>query len=161
MKVGEKTVVSVLYSLKDANGEILDESLDEAVDFLYGAADMIPGLVSGLANKGVGDKVSLDIKCEDAYGEHHDELVQTVAISDLEGVENLEEGVMLEGEDEQGEVFPVVVTSIENDTVTLNGNHPLAGLDLTFEIEITAIRGATDEEIEQGHAHSEDEEQQH
>ena len=64
---------------------------------------------------------------------------------------------MFEGEDEDGEVFPVVVTSIEGDVVTLNGNHPLAGLDLHFDIEIVAIREATEEEVNHGQVHSDGE----
>tara|TARA_B100001094_G_C18101141_1_gene755842 strand:- start:367 stop:846 length:480 start_codon:yes stop_codon:yes gene_type:complete len=157
MKVGENKVVSVYYTLTDKDGKELDQSQDDAVDFLYGSEDMIPGLAKGLAGKEVGDKVSLDIDCADAYGEYQEEMVQKMQKSDLEGVENLEEGVMLEGEDEDGEVFPVVVTSIEGDVVTLNGNHPLAGLDLHFDIEIVAIREATEEEVNHGQVHSDGE----
>lgn len=158
MKVGKDKVVSVYYSLKDTNGEVLDESLEEAVQFLFGSDDMIPGLEQGLEGKEPGDKINLDIKSEDAYGAYEEGLVQTVKMEDLEGAENLEEGAMLEGEDEDGEVFPVVVSAIENGTVTLDGNHPLAGIDLNFSIEIVSVRSATQEEIDQGRVHDGSEE---
>lgn len=106
-----------------------------------------------LEGKTVGDKFSTTVKAAEAYGEIEPHLIQSdVPKSMFQGVENLEVGMRFEAQSEHG-VHSVVITEIFDEHVTVDGNHPLAGQDLTFEVEVTGVRDATDEEIEHGHAH--------
>lgn len=142
------------YELKDANGEILDSSKgQDPLVYLHGASNIIVGLEEQLEGKNVGDNVNATVAPEKAYGMPVDALVQQVPTSAFgEEIDKVEVGMRFQAETEQGPV-PVVVTAIENDMVTVDGNHPLAGKELHFECSISAIRDATEEEIAHGHVH--------
>jgi len=144
------------YNLKDAQGEQLDSSEgQEPLVYLQGAGNIIVGLEEQLLGKAVGDKVNAVVSAEKGYGEPLEALVQTVPKEAFGAeIDNVEVGMRFQAETEQGPV-PVVVTAVDEKTVTVDGNHPLAGQELHFDVTITDIRDATDEEIEHGHVHNE------
>ena len=153
MQVADDTVVSVHFSLTDADGELIDRSADqEPLAYLHGRGNLIPGLENALAGKAAGENFTLTLEPEQAYGEYDRELVQTIPVSDLEGVDDIEQGMQLETENPDGPKT-VWVSKIEGDQVTLDGNHPLAGETLTFEIELVEVREPTENELTHGHVH--------
>ena len=153
MKIENNKVALINYVLTDSEGTEIDASNGEPLAFLQGHNNLIPGLEKELEGKKVGDKFTAKISAADAYGEREDHLVQeNVPISMFQGVESIEVGMRFEAQSEQG-FHSVVITEVSDEHVTVDGNHELAGLDLTFDVEIMGIRDATEEEIEHGHAH--------
>ncbi|MBO1924921.1 peptidylprolyl isomerase [Thiomicrorhabdus sp. 6S3-12] len=142
------------YTLSNDAGETLDASNGNPLAYLHGHGNIIPGLEKQMEGKKVGDKFTAQVPAAEGYGERVEQLVQTVPSAMFQGVEQIEVGMRFEAQSEHG-MHSVEVTKIEGENVTVDGNHPLAGVDLTFEIEITGVRAATDEEIEHGHAHGE------
>lgn len=142
------------YTLTDETGETLDASNGNPLAYLHGHNNLIPGLEKEMAGKTVGDKFTTTVPAAEAYGERVEQLVQTVPAAMFQGVESIEVGMRFEAQSEQG-MHSVEVTEIDGDQVTVDGNHPLAGLALTFDIEVINVREATAEEIEHGHAHGE------
>lgn len=153
MKIENKRVALFNYTLKDADGNQLDASNGEPLAYLHGYHNLIPGLEKQLEGKTAGDKFTATVAAADAYGEIEEKLIQSgVPKAMFQGVEELEIGMRFEAQTEQG-FHSVVITSIEDETVTVDGNHEMAGMDLTFDIEVSEVREATPEEIEHGHAH--------
>lgn len=152
--IKQNSVVTMHYELKDIEGEVLDSSKgQDPLVYLHGAGNIIVGLEEELEGKSVGDNITAIISAEKAYGLPVDALVQTVP-KDAFGaeIEKVEVGMRFQAETEQGPV-PVVVTSMDEGTVTVDGNHPLAGKELHFDVSIAEIRDASQEEIEHGHVH--------
>ena len=155
MQVADKSVVSIHYTLTNSAGETLDSSVGQApLAYLHGASNIVPGLENALVGKAVGDKLDVQVTAEEGYGPLREELVQKVPHEDFQGVEDLQVGMQFMAQAPWGEQ-PVTVVKVEEDGVTLDGNHPLAGQDLTFAVEIVEIRDATEEEMTHGHAHGE------
>lgn len=153
MKLEQDKVGLFHYVLKDKDGNQLDASQETPLAYVHGYQNLIPGLEKELAGKAVGDKFSVTVPANEAYGERDENMVQAGIPKNLfQGVENLEVGMRFEAQSEQG-VHSVEVIEIEDETVTVDANHPMAGKDLTFDIEISGIRDATEEELEHGHAH--------
>jgi len=145
-------VIAFHYHLTDKSGSTLDKSdSGEPLAFMTGVGQIIPGLESVLIGMNMGEKRRVEVPAQDAYGEKDLEKIVTVKRSQLpEG--NIKTGDMFRGHD--GEV--VTVTAVSGDTVVLDANHPLAGQDLVFDVEIAMIRDATNEEKAHGHAHGAD-----
>lgn len=153
MKIEQNKVGMIDYSLTDAEGNVIDASNGQALAYLHGHSNLIPGLEKELEGKQVGDKFTANIAAADAYGETQPHLIQEgVPKSMFQGVDNLEVGMRFEAQSEQG-VHSVEITKVDDETVTVDGNHPLAGKDLNFDIEVMGVRDATEEELEHGHAH--------
>jgi FKBP-type peptidyl-prolyl cis-trans isomerase SlyD len=152
MNIQQDSVVSIRYTLKDDAGVVLDSSGDDALSYLHGHGNLIPGLERELTGKGVGDKLNVAIAPRDGYGARDSSLVQQVPRSALSGVPDLQPGLRLRAESSSG-VHAVTVTNVADDFVTLDGNHPLAGMTLHFAVEITAVREASPEELTHGHVH--------
>lgn len=153
MQVADNLAVSIHYTLTNDEGEVIDTSEgDEALAYLHGYGNIISGLESALTGKAVGDKFKVRIDAEDAYGEIEDDRVQIVSIEMFEGVDELEVGMQFHADVTSG---PGVITiiNIDGDDITIDGNHPLAGVPLTFDVEVVDIRPATAEEISHGHIH--------
>jgi FKBP-type peptidyl-prolyl cis-trans isomerase SlyD len=145
-------VISFHYTLTDPEGNQLDSSQGgDPLSYLEGSGRIIPGLESALSRLEQGDKREVRIAAKEAYGERSAENVFEVPIGKLPTDEVKVGDRFRAGEEAHAPV--VTVTRVENDQVTLDGNHPLAGVDLTFDVEITGIREATDEEMEHGHVH--------
>ena len=152
MKIQEHSVVSIDYTLTNAEGEILDTSNgDEPLTYIHGVGGLIPGLEAELEGKGVGSAFKVKIAPEDAYGVRDERKVARVPRNQLpEG--DIEEGMQFQARGPEG-VEVVTVVEVTDDAVTLDGNHPLAGFELHFDVTVVAVRAATEEELEHGHVH--------
>jgi len=149
-------VISFHYVVKDSSGTVLDQSTNEdPVAFLTGHNQIIPGLERELMAMASGDKKSVSVAAAEAYGERQDDLLTQVSRDELP--EELQVGQMFSVSAEPGGEATHVVTVVEFDdqNVTLDANHPLAGKDLQFDVEITEVRDASAEELDHGHAHGE------
>ncbi len=155
MKITPSKVVSMQYQIAEANGEILESS--EPGDewcFLVGSGELPPGLEKALEGHEVGDSVSVTLAPADAYGEREEDLVQTIPRSEMGEDMEVAVGDKLEAETDDGWDF-VTVVALDDENVTIDGNHELAGKTLKFDVKIIEIRDATPEELEHGHAHGE------
>lgn len=153
MQIAEDTVASFHYRLTDANGEELDRSdEDQPLAYLHGRANIIPGLEEAMAGKSAGDRFEITLEPEEAYGDYDEGLVHKVDRSQFTGVDELEVGMQFQARFPDGERI-ATVREVEGDEVTIDGNHALAGETLNFEIEVTDVRTATEEELEHGHPH--------
>ncbi len=157
MTIQKDKVVTMHYHLTNTDdGQVLDSSQgSDPLTYLHGSGTIIPGLEEALSGLDVGATKKVQVEPADAYGEFDEEMVQNLPRTDFDGIENLEVGMRLQAQDQDGNEFVVHIASIEEDEVMIDGNHPLAGIPLTFEIEIVALRDATAEELEHGHAHGE------
>jgi FKBP-type peptidyl-prolyl cis-trans isomerase SlyD len=156
MPIAQDSVVTIHYTLKNDAGEVIDSSASgEPLAYLHGHGNLVPGLERELAGKSTGDKLNVKVSAAEGYGEHDDRLVQRVPRRSLRGISNVSVGMRLHAQTEEG-ARAVTVTHIAGDMVTIDGNHPLAGMDLNFEIEITDVRKATEEELSHGHVHGPD-----
>lgn len=153
MTIKKHSVVGIYYTLKNMDGEVLGKTNDgEPLEYLHGANNIVPGLEEALEGKAQGESVSVDVKSEMAYGARVDALQQVVPKSAFGDIGDVEVGARFQAETENGPV-PVVVIEVTPDSVTVDGNHPLAGQDLHFDVTVDSIRDASTEEIEHGHAH--------
>lgn len=153
MSIETNQVVSIHYTLKGDAGEVIDSSAGgEPLAYLHGHGNLVPGLERELTGKNAGDKLQVKISPADGYGEYDPQLVQRVPRRALKGVGNVRVGMRLHAQTDHGPK-PVTVTQITGDMVTLDGNHPLAGKNLNFDVEIAAVRAATEEELSHGHVH--------
>ncbi|ASO30107.1 peptidylprolyl isomerase [Vibrio anguillarum] len=153
MKIEKNVVVSLAYQLVLEDGAVVDQStVDAPLDYLHGHNNLITGLENELEGKVVGDKFTATIAPEEAYGEYNDELVQRVPAEVFQGVDEIEVGMRFLADTDQGQI-PVEITEVDGDEVVVDGNHMLAGQTLTFDVEVVAIRAATEEEIQHGHIH--------
>ncbi|TXS96762.1 peptidylprolyl isomerase [Parahaliea maris] len=154
MLIGDNAVVSIHYTLSDADGNTLDSSAgSDPLNYLHGAGNIIPGLENALTGKVSGDELNVVIAPADGYGEVVPQLVQVVDRAVFQGVETIEPGMAFQSQDPQGNVQRVVVTAVEGDEITIDANHPLAGTELHFEVQVVDVRPATDEEVAHGHVH--------
>jgi len=152
--IADKHVVSIHYTLTDDDGETLDSSAGrEPLTYLHGAQNIIPGLEQALTGKAVGDQLQVTVQPGDAYGEFDAELVQTVPREAFEGIDQLEPGMQFEARSPEGDSSIVVVKEVVDEGVVIDGNHPLAGQTLHFDVSIEEVRDATDEELAHGHVH--------
>ena len=153
----QKRVISFHYTLTDSSGEVIDTSRDQNVpfSFLEGSGQIIPGLERALALLSIGDKKKIEVAAADAYGTMDEQLIVKVPREKLPNSQELQEGDQFQASGPNGEVLLFRVIGIEGEDVQLDGNHPLAGEDLTFDVEMMAIRNATPEEMAHGHAHGE------
>jgi len=153
MQIAKHRVVSIEYTLTDDEGTVLDSSRGrEPLVYLHGVGQMIPGLEAALADRGAGDTLQVRVLPADAYGERDDSLVQKASRSQLQGVDEIEVGMQFQAGGPQGRQI-VTVVSIDGDQVTLDANHPLAGVPLTFAVEVVGVRAATPQELQHGHIH--------
>lgn len=153
MKNTENPVVSIHYTLTNKAGEQLDSSIGaEPLSYLHGAGNIIPGLENALAETSVGDKLTVTIEPAEAYGERNDAQIQTVPREMFAGIDTIEVGMQFQADSSNGPAI-VTITKVEGDNITIDGNHPLAGEQLTFDVEVMDIRPATETEMEHGHIH--------
>lgn len=156
MPIGQDSVVTIHYTLKDDAGEVLDSSREggEPIAYLHGHGNLVPGLERELEGKNAGDKVVVSVTPKDGYGEFDKNLVQQVPRRALQGIKNPTVGMRLHAQTPQGP-RAVTITRLVGDMVTIDGNHPLAGKNLNFDVEVTDVRAATEEELSHGHVHGE------
>lgn len=153
MKISQNKVASIEYTLTDDSGDVLDTSVGgEPLAYIHGMGNIIPGLEAALEGKEVGDSLKVTVAPEDGYGEQNDALVQQVPREMFQGVDEIEIGMQFHAQTAQG-LTVITVTEVVEDLITVDGNHPLAGKTLNFDVKVVDVRDATEEELEHGHAH--------
>jgi FKBP-type peptidyl-prolyl cis-trans isomerase SlyD len=147
-------VVTFNYILKDTEGNLLDSTEKGGpFSFLTGNMQVLPGLEEALGNMIIGSKKNIKLAAADAYGEYDENAIQKVNRSLFPEEAELEIGVTYFAHSPEGQHLQFVITEIENDDITVNFNHPLAGKNLEFDVELLDVRDATPEEISHGHVH--------
>ena len=153
--ISDGKVVEIHYTLTDDNGETLDSSDgQEPLAYLHGASNIVPGLEQQLAGRSMGDKVKAAVPPEEAYGEVMGEGPQEVERSNFPDDIEVAPGMTFQVEGEDGEPFVIWVVAVDGEQVFVDINHPLAGMNLNFDVEVVTVRSATKEEIDHGHPHS-------
>lgn len=154
MNISDKCVVAFHYTLTNGAGETLDTSEGrEPLKYLHGARNIVPGLEKALEGKSTGDEVKVEVQPDEGYGQVNPELVQTVPRAAFEGVDKIEAGMQFQAQGPSGQVQLITVKEISGDEVTVDGNHPLAGEVLHFDVKVEDVREATEEEVSHGHVH--------
>jgi FKBP-type peptidyl-prolyl cis-trans isomerase SlyD len=152
MQITDNTAVSFHYTLTNNSGEELDSSIgSEPLLYLHGAGNIIPGLEAALLGKKAGEKLNVSIEPEHAYGLIDENMVQVVSKKMFEGMD-VEIGMQFHADVSYGSGV-ITITAIDGDDVTIDGNHPLAGEHLNFDVEVVDVRPATADEIAHGHIH--------
>jgi len=154
MNIAKDTVVSLHYTLSDAEGNQIDKSKQPMVYLHGGYGNTLPKIEAALEGRDVGYMTTLDVEPSDAFGYYDEQLVQVEPRNRLPA--QLDVGMQFEGTaDVEGNTQRVIftVTEFNDEQVTLDGNHPLAGMSLRFELKVTDVRAATTEEISHGHVH--------
>ena len=156
MSISQNKVVTIHYQVVDVDSnEIIDSSEGGApMVYLHGHQNIIPGLEKALEGKKAGDELEVTVVAADAYGVYSDERVQQVPMAAFEGVDQIEPGMTFTAQTEHGPVS-LIVTEVDETTVTVDANHPLAGKDLRFSVKVDAVRDASAEELAHGHVHGE------
>lgn len=153
MQISENKVVSIHYTLTNDGGEVMDSSDDqEPLTYLHGAGNIIRGLETALEGRTAGDRLQVTVNPAEGYGERDESMIQAVPRSAFEGVEDIQPGMQFQAQSAEG-IQLVTVVAIEGNEVTLDGNHPMAGITLFFDVEVKEVREATQEEIQHGHVH--------
>jgi FKBP-type peptidyl-prolyl cis-trans isomerase SlyD len=147
----ENCVVAIEYEVKEAGStEIVDTNKGaQPLEFVTGKGHIIPGLENALAGMNKGDSADIMVKAEDAYGPVNPEAMQTLPRDQFEGVD-LQEGMTLYGQGEDGQTVQVTVKSFDDNEVNVDFNHPLAGKDLMFSVTVLEAREATEDEAATG-----------
>lgn len=146
-------VVTFHYTLKNAAGDQMETSREkEPMTYLHGANNIITGLEKAMEGHAIKDEFSVTVEPEDAYGVRNENNVQRVPLKRLKGIGKISVGQVLNLKTNQGQV-QVTVLKVGRFNVDVDGNHPLAGKELTFDVEITDIREASEEELEHSHVH--------
>ena len=160
--VSKNSVITLDYHVTDPDGEVVDEGREPLVYLHGGYDDIFPLIEEALQGKAVGESVKVKLQPDEAFGDYDAELVQVEPRKDFP--KEIEVGMQFEGGPEEGEgddEFIIYrVTDIADDKVVLDGNHPLAGMALVFTCTVTAIRPASAEELEHGHVHNPDDDEE-
>lgn len=155
MQIAPNTVASLAYVLTDTQGDILDQAdAQDPFVYLHGAHNIIPGLENALNGKQAGEELEVTIPPELAYGIKDDNLLQQVPRAMFAGAdeEHIVPGAQFHAQTNAG-MQTIVITAVDGDTISIDGNHPLAGETLHFKVKILEVRAATKDELSHGHAH--------
>ena len=153
MQITADMVVSIDYTLTDDQGTVIDSSEGRGpLAYLHGKNNIIPGLENALEGKSKGDSLQVKVSPAEGYGERSDELTQEIPKQMFEGNDDIQVGMQFQTMTESGPQV-VTVTKVDEETVTVDGNHPLAGENLNFDVTIVDIREASAEELDHGHVH--------
>lgn len=153
MEVAQDRVVTIAYTLKDDEGNVLDSSENHGdLAYIHGHQNIVEGLEDALEGKDVGDSVTTTVEPEKGYGDRHDQLMFTVPRSNMPDGD-LEVGMQFAAQDKEGNQQVVTLVDIGDEEVKLDANHPLAGQTLHFDVTVNDVREASDEEVEHGHVH--------
>ncbi len=152
MQIAKNTVVSIHYTLRDDQGTVLDSSDGkDPLRYIQGIGNLIPGMEEGLEGKQKGDQLDIKVSPEKGYGERNDDLIQKVPRSAF-GDQEVRPGMQFQAQSSHGAQV-VTVTEVGLENITVDGNHPLAGVALNFSVEVMDVRSATPDELEHGHVH--------
>ena len=153
MTIAENKVVTLHYTLTDNEGTVIDKSDDGSFLYLHGASNIIPGLENALTGKKSGEELKVTVEPEEAYGVRDDARLESVPREMFPEDTEIETGMQFHAEGPEGQMITVSVVEVSDDTVTIDGNHPLAGVQLNFDVKVVDIRDASAEELEHGHVH--------
>ncbi len=160
LKVTDGQVVAMDYTLR-VDGEIADSSEGhEPLEFLQGVGNIIPGLESALYGMAVGESKKVIVSAADGYGEFDAEALVEVPRAEFPPQIPIELGIELQVRGQDGETMHGHISKVGEETVELDFNHPLAGKELHFDVTITALREASDEELLHGHVHQDGQEEE-
>jgi FKBP-type peptidyl-prolyl cis-trans isomerase SlyD len=152
-KIEDGVVVSIAYTLTVDGEEVDRASADDPLDYLHGAENIVPGLEDALTGRKVGDKLSVTLRPDQAYGEYDEDDIEVVNRGEIPDADRLRSGMLIEAEDEDGNVTMGIVREINDDSLVLDFNPPLAGKTLTYDVEVLGLREADSEELAHGHPH--------
>jgi FKBP-type peptidyl-prolyl cis-trans isomerase SlyD len=153
MQIANNTAVSIHYTLTNDVGEEIDSTAGgEPMVYLHGCGNIISGLEKALHNKDIGEKFTVRIDAIDAYGEFSEDMIQVVSREMFDGIEDLEIGMQFHAAVNAGSGI-ITVIKVDGDDITIDGNHPMAGQALNFDVEVVGVRLATKDEITHGHIH--------
>jgi FKBP-type peptidyl-prolyl cis-trans isomerase SlyD len=154
MQIEKNKVVSIDYTLTDPQGQVIDSSKGRGpLSYLAGVGGIIPGLEKAMEGKAQGDHLDVTIAPADAYGEKDPGLVQSVPKNLFRGVENIQPGMQFQAQGPSGPARMVTVVAVQEETITIDANHPLAGMPLHFVVDVVEVREASPEELSHGHVH--------
>jgi len=156
MKITKDVVAVIDYTLTDNDGTVIDQSSDGNFAYLHNGMNIIPGLEAALLDKEAGDKLTVTVEPEQAYGEKDLAAIQQIPREMFPPEADIQPGMQFQGESPEGQTTVVTVTAIDGETVIVDGNHPLAGLTLNFDVTVIDVREASAEELEHGHVHGPD-----
>lgn len=146
MKIEKHVVVGMEYTLTDEQGSVIDTSVGrEPLTYVQGVGAIIPGLEREMEGKAVGDKFSVTIAPQDGYGERNESMLQEIPRAHF-GEQEVEVGQQFQVMTAHG-AHIITVVGVQDDAVTVDGNHPMAGKTLNFAIEVKEVRAATEEEL--------------
>jgi len=155
--IADGMVVTVHYTLKNEEGDLLDTSEgDEPLTYLHGAENIVPGLEKELTGHGTGDKLQAKVPPGDGYGERSGPEPQAIPRARFPEDAELEAGMQILATGQSGETYPLWIVGVDDDNVLIDHNHPLAGVTLCFDVEVVEVRSATEEELQHGHPHGPD-----
>ncbi len=150
MEIAAARVASIHYTLTSDDGRIIDQSSDSRpLTYFHGAGNIIPGLEKALAGKQAGDTLQVDVPPEEAYGVRNEGMVQVLPREAFQGVEKVEPGMQFQASSERGPLL-VTVVEVDGDKVRIDGNHPLAGQTLHFDVRVLEVRDSTEAEKQTG-----------
>jgi FKBP-type peptidyl-prolyl cis-trans isomerase SlyD len=156
MTVTKNRVVSIDYTLLDDKHNVIESTSGQRpLDYLHGFGNIIPGLEKMLEGRAQGERFVADVPAAEAYGERDERLIADIPMENFQGLgdDQIRPGMRFHTQSDEG-VRMITVTRVENGTVTVDGNHPLAGMDLSFEVTVSGIREASEDELMHGHVHN-------
>ncbi len=153
MKIAQNVIATIDYTLTDNDGTVIDQSTDGNFAYLHNGHNIIPGLEAALLEKEAGDQLNVTVEPAQAYGEKDLAAIQQIPREMFPPEADIQPGMQFQGESPEGQTSVVTVTAIDGETVVVDGNHPLAGLTLNFDVTVVDVREASAEELEHGHVH--------
>ena len=153
MQIADQKVVTIDYTLTDNEGRVIDKSSDGTFAYLHGASNIIPGLENALAGKSAGDELTVSVSPDQGYGMRDEAMMQQVPKSMFEDASQIAVGTQFHAQGPNGEVLVVTVKDVQDEHVVVDANHPLAGVDLNFDVKVVDVRDASEEEVAHGHVH--------
>ncbi|MBI3186672.1 MAG: peptidylprolyl isomerase [Gammaproteobacteria bacterium] len=153
MTIQAQKVITLNYTLRDKAGVVIDQSQDGSFCYLHGANNIIPGLEKALHGRKQGEQFKVTLEPSDAYGEYNPALTQVVERDMFENSDEIAVGMQFHAQSDDGRFIAITVTEVNGDKVTVDGNPPLAGATLYYDVNVVDIRDASAEEIQHGHVH--------
>jgi FKBP-type peptidyl-prolyl cis-trans isomerase SlyD len=155
MAIGANKVVTVNYKLSDDKGNMIQTTKEnEPFVYLSGNKQILPKLEEAIDGMIIGGKKNIELNSSEAYGDYDEKAIQQVKKNAFPEGANLEPGMEYMAQSPEGKPVPFVIKEVKEEDVTIDFNHPLAGVNLNFDVELVDVRDATEEEMQHGHAHS-------
>ena len=154
MQISKDRVAVIDYVLTDDDGDVLDESHDGEFAYLHGAQNIIPGLESALEGKQAGEKLNVSLEPKDAYGEVDPQRIQVVPREMFQTDDEIVPGMQFHAQSPEGHMMVITVAEVDDDEVTIDGNHAMAGMNLHFAVSVVEVREASADELSHGHVHT-------